>query len=601
MPRVHPSKLPPVDAPELLDLDDITVKANKQATEKQASESFSVKSSGGDALGVGGETRGFAKKSVVVPKGYTANDDKRIDEFAMNTGFMYKNLDMIDDATLGGDRALLTRAVASYEADKLLGLNTLSQEKFAVGSDGTVMGVSIQADGAAVVGNDGRLDVDYRDPKIQRGLSDLEVSDYITGQTDRHMGNIFIDPKTGKVTGIDNDLAFPEQDRAEVLKVDHGLRTKMAGTMPRVMHKETAEKILKADPEELRTTLSKSPPHGVTPLSKEEIDGAVNRLKELQSELGKGKKSAIKVVSKFDNGTYNAAVKEQENMLKLKEKGSYDHFRKQAMSGNTFASKTVLAAPKTSYIGGVDLAIRVQKMEKPELQKVVKVGPKAERVAEMQPKVAYESLSPKEQQAFDKEFAKLQKMDTQLEKRQQNLQRMENERPDSGGFKAWNANRKIEAEKREIAKLEKQIDRAETRLPIKTTNTKGLEMEMEDDRQPSLKRGESRSLKGTSQKMEMDEISLEESMDVDDNPKPKLSKGKEKIEDGTSVEFAPREVQMKTRDVMSELNSKVKTKRVETLELSEGTSSSTSKSTRESYTPNQKVAVNKTGPKLGPG
>ena len=37
---------------------------------------------------------------------------------------------------------------------------------------------------------------------------DLQLIDALTGQVDRHGGNIFVDPKTGKVTGIDNDAAF---------------------------------------------------------------------------------------------------------------------------------------------------------------------------------------------------------------------------------------------------------------------------------------------------------------------------------------------------------------------------------------------------------
>ncbi len=45
-------------------------------------------------------------------------------------------------------------------------------------------------------------------PKTQKGLAKLQLHDAITGQKDRHGGNIYINTKTGKVTGIDNDYAF---------------------------------------------------------------------------------------------------------------------------------------------------------------------------------------------------------------------------------------------------------------------------------------------------------------------------------------------------------------------------------------------------------
>jgi hypothetical protein len=52
--------------------------------------------------------------------------------------------------------------------------------------------------------------IDFRSPRIQKGLSDLQLFDAITGQLDRHGGNIFIDPQTGQVSGIDDDKSFGE-------------------------------------------------------------------------------------------------------------------------------------------------------------------------------------------------------------------------------------------------------------------------------------------------------------------------------------------------------------------------------------------------------
>jgi len=63
------------------------------------------------------------------------------------------------------------------------------------------------------------LDADFSHPETQRGMANLQLLDYLTAQRDRHEGNIFIDPDTGKVSGIDNDLSFGEgEDRDNFVK-----------------------------------------------------------------------------------------------------------------------------------------------------------------------------------------------------------------------------------------------------------------------------------------------------------------------------------------------------------------------------------------------
>jgi hypothetical protein len=50
--------------------------------------------------------------------------------------------------------------------------------------------------------------VDLTNPVVQKGMSDLQLFDALTGQRDRHAGNIYIDPDTGAITGIDDDAPF---------------------------------------------------------------------------------------------------------------------------------------------------------------------------------------------------------------------------------------------------------------------------------------------------------------------------------------------------------------------------------------------------------
>ncbi|MGV3659176.1 MAG: hypothetical protein ACO1TE_03305 [Prosthecobacter sp.] len=220
------------------------------------------------------------------------------------------------------DRALLARTVASSQVDQLLGTRCVAEEIFGVDNDNRVIGVSIQGDGEGLTstfaGKDGikracMLDVDLADSAIQRGLSDLEAVDYITGQIDRHCGNILIDPATKKVTGIDNDMAFPEISREKLFANKGEFTGKAVDGMPRQMHQDTAQKILSLNPEVLRATLAQmDTPDSVSRLSREAIQSACGRLVQLQNELKKPDGGAIKVVEEFNDDTYQAAVATQQ-------------------------------------------------------------------------------------------------------------------------------------------------------------------------------------------------------------------------------------------------------------------------------------------------
>ena len=57
-------------------------------------------------------------------------------------------------------------------------------------------------------------EIDLSNPETQKGLNQLQWFDALIGNTDRHSGNILVDPATGKVVGIDNDLAFGKGHKA---------------------------------------------------------------------------------------------------------------------------------------------------------------------------------------------------------------------------------------------------------------------------------------------------------------------------------------------------------------------------------------------------
>lgn len=243
-----------------------------------------------------------------------------ISNVAESSSHLYEERGKMSNPINGGDRQLLARAVASHEVDKMIGLQVCAEEKFALDADGALFGVSIQCDGAGVTAKFGTnqygekqtafLDIDYSEPAVQRGLHDLEALDYITGQCDRHTGNIFVDPESGRVTGIDNDLAFPEVERELMLDRGDKLKEKTVAGMPRMMHSDTAAKIAAVKPEEFRKMLQNvRPPNGGHGLGEKEISGAVKRLGDLQNAIQND--SGIKIVPQFNQETYKAALDDQ--------------------------------------------------------------------------------------------------------------------------------------------------------------------------------------------------------------------------------------------------------------------------------------------------
>lgn len=369
--------------PQVVQSSSYDMEANDLATIDQANETFLLTAKNNQSIGSGGETLGFAKRNMGdLLKDYSAIDsstsegeiaavsqEMKLAKVLTPASDMMIDRDGALNPKVPGDRGLLTRSVASSQVDQLFGANVTSEERFGVDDEGKVIGISVQADGGAVqseyaIGGpetpkvDCRLDVDYSDPEIQKGLSDLEAMDYITGQYDRHAGNIYIDPVTKKVTGIDNDLAFPEVSRDELI-VRRRTECKAVKNPPLMMHKDTADKIMSVTPEQLEETLRNMPrPKGVSPLSEAAIQGAKTRLTELQSRISesreaqqKGLQPEMQIVDAFDQETYQAAIQKQDEHINsyaeskgFSKVGEWKHNTKQG---------EITDAGVTSYVGTV--------------------------------------------------------------------------------------------------------------------------------------------------------------------------------------------------------------------------------------------------------
>lgn len=281
-----------------------------------------------------------------VTKIKTTND---IGKSGKKTGFFKK--DSKNGQTIGkesgigtkkGDAHMAARSVASSRLDQALGIDVLSEEKF--GKVGGKKGVvSALADGKqlaktawsevsksdyteayAPMGDawakkegdkyykfDGSstADVDLSRPETQKGFSDLAVMDYLSGQVDRHAGNVFVDEKSGKVTGIDNDLAFGNKDY-ETNRGKSGL-----SEMPDLIDSGTADKLLKMTPQEFEATLKgKKGDYGK--LSQDEIDEAKKRFAMMQAKCAIMKKSGG-LVDTWDDSTFAKSEAKADDISKI--------------------------------------------------------------------------------------------------------------------------------------------------------------------------------------------------------------------------------------------------------------------------------------------
>ncbi|PTX97604.1 hypothetical protein DB346_21690 [Verrucomicrobia bacterium LW23] len=118
---------------------------------------------------------------------------------------------------------------------------------------------------------------DLRNPDVQKGLVKLQLLDFLCGQIDRHVGNIFIQSGPGvtpMVSGIDNDTAFGSN------RLDPNKPPGHAVKLPPVIDTEMAERIEGMTARQIRNELK-----GLLPDA--EIDRAVERLGQMKEHVAK--------------------------------------------------------------------------------------------------------------------------------------------------------------------------------------------------------------------------------------------------------------------------------------------------------------------------
>lgn len=174
------------------------------------------------------------------------------------------------------------RAIAAYRIDQLLEAGIIPKTYKA--TKGGKVGSVMEKIEDAIPGRD-PVDFDgtgthIRGEHIQE-LHKLYLMDVITGQVDRHLGNVLL--KGGKVWGIDNDLTFGDQYGFDPKSGSSSVDT--AGKMPGGLHidKGFAIKIIKLSNNVDRVRQALDP--DVTGLTTSEVEKAIERLENLAEYL----------------------------------------------------------------------------------------------------------------------------------------------------------------------------------------------------------------------------------------------------------------------------------------------------------------------------
>lgn len=156
-------------------------------------------------------------------------------------------------------------------------------------------------------------DIDLSNPTTQKGLNDLQWFDSLIGNADRHGGNILVDPATGQVSGIDNDLSFGTGQFAKMGKnVDEdfvkGRDAKYLG-LPSMLDKSTAEKLMALDDKKLAKMLNPKGTPKDQKFTEKELQQTYDRLEVIKAKVQEMTDND-ELVDQWDDSTYQKAINE---------------------------------------------------------------------------------------------------------------------------------------------------------------------------------------------------------------------------------------------------------------------------------------------------
>ena len=174
------------------------------------------------------------------------------------------------------------RERATYKVAKMLGTDIIPKAVFAdeAGEKGTAT-AKLTGKTAKALGRQATLEIYRKSPDIRRDLSTLQLLDAITGEVDRHHGNVFIceEPtRTGdtqyRAYGIDNALSFGYREKGATRRsaFSHNVG------FPQFVDRAVAQTLSKLTPDDLRETLGGL----ISPL---ELGAAVARLQAVQAHV----------------------------------------------------------------------------------------------------------------------------------------------------------------------------------------------------------------------------------------------------------------------------------------------------------------------------
>lgn len=161
---------------------------------------------------------------------------------------------------------------------------------------------------------DDHSDVDLSASHTQQQLNQLQWFDALIGNSDRHGGNIIVDPITGNVSGIDNDLSFAHDQAIQAYddtgniseSFTKGANDKFLG-LPQQLDEETASSLLALTPKQLKKVLNPKGTKKDQKFSKQELQQTYDRLAVIQSEVKK-KENAGALLKGWDANTYQTSL-----------------------------------------------------------------------------------------------------------------------------------------------------------------------------------------------------------------------------------------------------------------------------------------------------